>query len=119
MEVAMAKEKRKYEPAFKAEAVGLVREQGRSVAEVAKSLDVHVNTLHGWVRESAMAGKRVHRSESDEQVRHLDGVMLGRAAYHDSAMLTAADGHFPHPLTGAAPRAQASRGNGPPRRALR
>ncbi|OJF91170.1 tRNA-dihydrouridine synthase A [Rhizobium sp. 58] len=32
----------------------------------------------------------------------LDGVMLGRAAYHDSAMLTAVDGFFPHPLTGAA-----------------
>lgn len=32
----------------------------------------------------------------------LDGVMLGRAAYHDSAMLTGVDGHFPHPLTGAA-----------------
>lgn len=33
----------------------------------------------------------------------LDGVMLGRAAYHDSAMLTAVDGYFPHPLTGAGP----------------
>lgn len=38
-----------------------------------------------------------------EQLQHLDGVMLGRAAYHDSAMLTAADRHFPHPLTGAEP----------------
>ncbi len=38
-----------------------------------------------------------------EQLQHLDGVMLGRAAYHDSAMLTAADRHFPHPLTGAKP----------------
>jgi tRNA-dihydrouridine synthase A len=33
----------------------------------------------------------------------LDGVMLGRAAYHDSALLTAVDGAFPHALTGAAP----------------
>ncbi|TCQ28007.1 tRNA dihydrouridine(20/20a) synthase DusA [Rhizobium sp. PP-CC-3G-465] len=43
------------------------------------------------------------------QLRHpetplaLDGVMLGRAAYHDSAVLTGVDGAFPHPLTGAAP----------------
>lgn len=43
------------------------------------------------------------------QLRHaetplsLDGVMLGRAAYHDSAMLTGVDGAFPHPLTGAPP----------------
>ncbi|MBB4188213.1 tRNA dihydrouridine(20/20a) synthase DusA [Sinorhizobium terangae] len=33
----------------------------------------------------------------------LDGVMLGRAAYHDSGLLTAADRYFAHPLTGAAP----------------
>ena len=33
----------------------------------------------------------------------LDGVMLGRTAYHDSAMLTAVDQYFSHPLTGAAP----------------
>ncbi|WP_156467996.1 tRNA dihydrouridine(20/20a) synthase DusA [Rhizobium sp. Leaf371] len=35
--------------------------------------------------------------------RRLDGVMLGRAAYHDSAMLTGVDRAFPHPLSGAAP----------------
>lgn len=34
----MANEKRKFEPAFKAEAVRLVREQGRAVAGVAQSL---------------------------------------------------------------------------------
>ncbi|OHV77835.1 tRNA dihydrouridine(20/20a) synthase DusA [Ensifer sp. LCM 4579] len=33
----------------------------------------------------------------------LDGVMLGRAAYHDSGLLTAADGYVAHPLTGAPP----------------
>ncbi|KQV34704.1 tRNA-dihydrouridine synthase A [Rhizobium sp. Root268] len=33
----------------------------------------------------------------------LDGVMLGRAAYHDSAMLTGVDDYFPHPLTGDVP----------------
>ncbi len=33
----------------------------------------------------------------------LDGVMLGRAAYHDSGLLTAADGYVAHPLTGALP----------------
>ncbi|WOS61223.1 tRNA dihydrouridine(20/20a) synthase DusA [Sinorhizobium fredii] len=33
----------------------------------------------------------------------LDGIMLGRAAYHDSGLLTAADGYFAHPLTGSAP----------------
>ncbi|MEY9098919.1 tRNA-dihydrouridine synthase A [Sinorhizobium fredii] len=33
----------------------------------------------------------------------LDGIMLGRAAYHDSGLLTAADGYFAHPRTGSAP----------------
>lgn len=38
-----------------------------------------------------------------DELEHVDGVMLGRAAYHDSAMLTAVDQYFSHPLTGAAP----------------
>ncbi|OAP42684.1 tRNA-dihydrouridine synthase A [Sinorhizobium glycinis] len=38
-----------------------------------------------------------------ENAAPLDGVMLGRAAYHDSGLLTAADGYFAHPFTGAAP----------------
>lgn len=38
-----------------------------------------------------------------EELNHVDGVMLGRTAYHDSAMLTAVDQSFSHPLTGAAP----------------
>ncbi|ODR91501.1 tRNA dihydrouridine(20/20a) synthase DusA [Sinorhizobium alkalisoli] len=33
----------------------------------------------------------------------LNGVMLGRAAYHDSGLLTAADGYVAHPLTRAPP----------------
>lgn len=48
----MTNVKQKYSSDFKADAVRLVFEQGRSVADVARSLDVHVNTLHGWVRGS-------------------------------------------------------------------
>lgn len=39
--------------------------------------------------------------EELNQKPNLDGVMLGRAAYHDSAMLTAVDGLFPHSTSGA------------------
>ena len=69
----MAKRER-YEEAFKADAVRLVREKGRSVADVARSLGVHVNTLHGWIhRVSAPSGtKRVHRNEADEAIRRLE-----------------------------------------------
>jgi transposase len=52
----MAKTKRSYAPEFRADAVRLVIEQGRSVADVARGLDVHVNTLHGWVRDAKEAG---------------------------------------------------------------
>ena len=70
----MGKARKQYEPEFKIEAVRLVREQGRSVAAVARSLGVHVNTLHGWVRELPKAGgvRRAHRVESDEAFRRLE-----------------------------------------------
>jgi len=72
----MGKAKRKFEPEFKADAVRLVREQGRTVADVARSLGIHVNTLHTWVRElpSEGAGKlrRVHRNAESEAVRRLE-----------------------------------------------
>jgi tRNA-dihydrouridine synthase A len=38
-----------------------------------------------------------------DELEHVDGVMLGRTAYHDSAMLTAVDQYFSHPVTGAPP----------------
>jgi tRNA-dihydrouridine synthase A len=49
---------------------------------------------------------QVSRSlQTDTRATGVDGVMLGRAAYHDSALLTAVDGVFEHPLTGAPPLA--------------
>ena len=72
----MGKQRRKYEPEFKAEAVRLVRDQGRSVADVSRSLGVHVNTLHTWVRELPLeaSGKlrRSHRNAESEAVRKVE-----------------------------------------------
>jgi transposase len=67
--------RRKFESEFKAEAVRLVREQGRSVADVSRSLGVHVNTLHTWVRELPVEGRvvrRSHRNAESEAVRRLE-----------------------------------------------
>jgi transposase len=67
--------RRKFEPEFKAEAVRLVREQGRTVADVSRSLGVHVNTLHTWVRELPSEGRlvrRSHRNAESEAVRRLE-----------------------------------------------
>jgi transposase len=69
----MGKPRERYEDTFKDDAVRLVHEKGRSVADVARSLGVHVNTLHGWVKlRSASGAKRVHRNEADESIRRLE-----------------------------------------------
>jgi transposase len=44
----MARERRKYTSEFKVEAVKLVTEQGYSVAEAARSLDVGETLLRSW-----------------------------------------------------------------------
>jgi transposase len=43
----MGQKRRRYSREFKLDALKLVAE-GRSVAEVARGLGIHVNTLHGW-----------------------------------------------------------------------
>lgn len=63
----MTKAKRSFTPEFRADAVRLVFEQGRSVADVARSLDVHVNTLHSWVRSAKDHGQVSPRRRSPEQ----------------------------------------------------
>ncbi len=42
-------------------------------------------------------------SQAVEEMDGLDGVMLGRAAYQDSGVLTGVDALFPHPLSGDQP----------------
>lgn len=42
-------ERRKFSPQFKAEAVQMVIETGRPIAEVARDLGVHDGTLGNWV----------------------------------------------------------------------
>jgi transposase len=70
----MAKTKRSYTREFRADAVRLIFEQGRSVADVARSLDVPVNTLHGWVRDAKEAGLPSgsrRRSPEQEEIARL------------------------------------------------
>jgi transposase len=45
--------RRRFDRAFKFEAVRLVRERGVSVAQAARDLDVHENVLRKWVKEFA------------------------------------------------------------------
>ena len=52
----MAKARRTFTPEFKAEAVKLVTEQGKSIAEVARDLDLGESMLRSWKQALAKAG---------------------------------------------------------------
>jgi len=46
------RKRRKFEPEFKAEAVSLVLEEGRSINDVAKSLGIYNSSLGDWVKQA-------------------------------------------------------------------
>ena len=52
----MAKTRRTFTPEFKAQAVKLVTEQGQSLAEVARDLDLGESMLRSWKQALASAG---------------------------------------------------------------
>jgi len=45
----MPEQRRRFSPQFKAEAVQMVVETGKSIAEVARDLGIHDGTLGNWV----------------------------------------------------------------------
>lgn len=47
----MARNRRKFSPQFKAEAVQFVLETGRPIAEIARELEINEGTLGNWVNE--------------------------------------------------------------------
>jgi transposase len=53
----MAKTRRTYTPAFKAEAVKLVTEQGYSVAEAVRSLGICENLIRNWKQSLEAQGE--------------------------------------------------------------
>ena len=55
----MGKEKRRrFTPEFEAEAVRMVLEEGRSISEVAKSLEIWDSSLGGWVKQAEINARR-------------------------------------------------------------
>ena len=50
------KKRKRYDRAFKVEAVRLVREDGRSVASVARDLGLGENLLHRWKQQFVQQG---------------------------------------------------------------
>jgi transposase len=72
----MAKPRRTFTPEFKLQAVQLVTEQGKSVAEVARDLDLSESLLRGWKQALAAEGDRAfpgqgHLPAMEEELRRL------------------------------------------------
>jgi transposase len=71
----MAK-RRTYTPEFKVEAVKLVTEQGRSLAEAARSLGIRENLLRKWKQAGEAQGEQAfpghgNRPALEEELRRL------------------------------------------------
>jgi transposase-like protein len=77
----MPEKRRKFSPQFKAEAVQLVIESGRPVAEVARDLEINDGTLANWVNgwrrdnpepEKALTPvERARVAEMEDEMRRL------------------------------------------------
>lgn len=50
--MAEKKKRRKFSKEFKAEAVQLVRESSKSIAQIARDIDVGETSLNNWVRQA-------------------------------------------------------------------
>ena len=77
----MSEKRRKFSPQFKAEAVQMVLETGKPIAEVARDLGVHDGTLGNrvatWLRDNPepvpdlSPGERARVSEMEAEIRRL------------------------------------------------
>ncbi len=72
----MAKTRRSFTPEFKAQAVKLINGQGKSVAEVARDLDLSESLLRGWKRSLAEGGENAFPGKGgppahEEELRRL------------------------------------------------
>jgi transposase-like protein len=67
----MREQRRKFSPQFKAEAVQMVFETGKPIAEVARDLGIHDGTLGNWVN----AWRRAH-PEPEQQLTPVERVRM-------------------------------------------
>ena len=70
----MPEKRRRYDPDFRAGAVGIVRETSKTVAQVARDLGINPGTLASWVaRDRLERGERTDPKKADpSRVRELE-----------------------------------------------
>ncbi|MCI1694297.1 MAG: transposase [Aneurinibacillus aneurinilyticus] len=66
---------KKYSQEFKHQAVQLILEEGKTVAQAAHELGLHENTLYRWVTEVKKDGDQAYRRQrpQDEVLHHSTG----------------------------------------------
>ena len=64
--------RRRFTQEYKDQAVSLVRDSGRTVAEVAKSIGVHEMTLGNWVRKAKDSGRVENQDLSESERAELE-----------------------------------------------
>jgi transposase len=69
----MPEKRRKYDPEFREGAVTIVRETGKSIAEVARDLGIGAGTLGSWMKKD-----RVARGEESDRTRVVPGYVRQR-----------------------------------------
>jgi transposase len=77
----MPEHRRRFSPQFKAEAVQMVLETGKPIAEIARDLDIHDGTLGNWVNawrrenpepeEAVSPVERARVKEMEDEIRRL------------------------------------------------
>jgi transposase len=81
-DVPMAKNKRKFTPEFKAQAMKLAREsKDRTLTDVARDLDLPLQTLWAWLKKAEQeetATRTPEQSELERLRRELEQVKLER-----------------------------------------
>ena len=70
----MAETRRQYDPEFREGAVRIVRETGKSIAGVARDLDINAGTLANWVNKEKVERGEAEGLTVDERARlaHLE-----------------------------------------------
>jgi transposase len=89
----MAERRRKFSPQFKAEAVQLVIETGKPIAEVARDLGVNDGTLGNWVKAWRDANPEPEPKLSPVErarIRELGDAAQARAGHHADGLAHAA-----------------------------